>query len=77
MISKTKKSVSLSNLVLKEMALLNKDKSISTFVENALVYYINELKKQERRCRDMEIINANAERFNREAEENLEFQAII
>ena len=76
MISKKKKSVSLSNFVLKEMALLNKDKNISVFVENALVYYMNELKKQERRRRDVEIINANAKRFNREAEENLKFQAI-
>jgi len=38
---------------------------------------INKLKKQERRQRDMEIINTNAKRFNREAEENLKFQAIL
>jgi len=51
MITKTKKSVSLSNS-------------------------LNELKRQERGQRDMEIINANAKRFNKEAEENLKFQAL-
>ena len=34
-------------------------------------------RRAERDKRDVEIINANAERFNAEAEENLEFQADI
>jgi len=76
MITKTKKSVSLSNSLLEELALLNKDLSVSEFIENALTFYMNELKKQERRRRDVEIIKANAKRFNREAEENLKFQAM-
>jgi metal-responsive CopG/Arc/MetJ family transcriptional regulator len=76
MITKTKKSVSLSNPLLKELARLNKDSSISEFIERALVYYMNELKRQERGQRDIEIINANAERFNKDAEENLAFQAM-
>ena len=76
MITKTKKSVSLSNSLLEELVQLNKDRSISEFIEKALTYYINELKRQERGRRDIEIINANARRFNREAKENLEFQAI-
>jgi metal-responsive CopG/Arc/MetJ family transcriptional regulator len=76
MITKTKKSVSLSNSLLKELAMLNKDSSISIFIEKALVYYMNELKRQERSQRDIEIINANAKRFNKEAEENLAFQAM-
>jgi hypothetical protein len=76
MITKTKKSVSLSNTLLKELALLNKDGNISVFIEKALVYYMNELKRQERGQRDIEIINANAKRFNKEAEENLAFQAM-
>ena len=77
MISKTKKSISLSNSLMEELVLLKKDMSISEFVEAALVYYMNELKKQERRRRDLEIIDANAERFNKEAQENLKFQALI
>ena len=76
MITKTKKSISLSNSLLQELALLNKDKSVSEFVENALTYYMKDLKKQERRQRDVEIINSNAKRFNKEAEENLKFQAL-
>jgi len=48
--------------------------NISQFIDAALIYYITELKKQERAKRDIEIINANINRFNKEAEENLEFQ---
>jgi metal-responsive CopG/Arc/MetJ family transcriptional regulator len=77
MITKTKKSVSLSNSVLKELSLHNNDGNISRFIETALIYYINELKKQERRQRDKEIIKANAKCFNRQAEENLQFQASL
>jgi len=77
MITKTKKSVSLSNSLLNELALYNTDRSISEFIEKALAHYINELKKQERGRRDIEIINANAKRFNKEAEENLKFQATV
>jgi len=76
MITKTKKSVSLSNTLLKELILLDKDRNISEFIEKALTHYIKELKRQERGRRDMEIINANAKRFNKEAEENLKFQTI-
>ena len=77
MITKTKKSVSLSNSLLEEMVLLNKGKNISEFIEKAVSYYLNELKRKERGQRDIEIINANAKRFRREAEENLEFQAAL
>jgi len=77
MITKTKKSVSLSTSLLEEMDLLNKDKSISEFIENALYYYLNELKRRKRGQRDIEIINENAKRFNKEAEENLKFQAVL
>ena len=76
MITKTKKSVSLSNSLLKELAVFNKGMSVSEFIEKALTHYINDLKRQERGRRDMEIINANAKRFNKEAEENLKFQAV-
>jgi metal-responsive CopG/Arc/MetJ family transcriptional regulator len=74
MVTKTKKSVSLSNSLLKELAKINKEMNISEFIENALVYYIHELKRQERIKKDIEIISANADRFNKEAEENLLYQ---
>ena len=76
MITKTKKSVSLSSSLLKELYSFNKNINISEFTETALYYYINELKRQERIQRDIKIINANTKRFNKEAEENLEFQDI-
>ena len=77
MITKTKKSVSLSNALLREIALANNDENLSEYIEKALIYYMNFLKRQERGLRDMEIINANAKRFNKEAEENLKFQAML
>jgi len=77
MVTKTKKSVSLSNSLLNEVAIISKDKNISSFIEKALSHYISELKRQERGRRDIEIINANIKRFNREAEENLQFQAML
>ena len=77
MITKVKKSITLSNSLLKELTLFNKDKNISQFIETALTYYINELKKHKRGQRDIKIINANAKRFNKEAEENLKYQAVI
>ena len=76
MITKTKKSVSLSNSLLRELFLLNKDMNISEFIETALAFYLNDLKRQERGRRDIEIINANAKRFNKEARENLKFLAL-
>ena len=77
MITKTKKSVSLSNALLREIALVNKDENLSEYIEKALIHYMNFLKRHERSMRDVEIINANAKRFNKEAEENLKFQAMI
>ncbi|MCL2007762.1 MAG: hypothetical protein FWG77_06705 [Treponema sp.] len=76
MITKRKTSVSLSTNLLEELSIINKAGNVSEFIEKALVHYINELKRQERNKRDLEIINANAKRFNKEAEENLEFQAM-
>jgi metal-responsive CopG/Arc/MetJ family transcriptional regulator len=74
MITKAKTSVTISSALLRELAAYSQNGNISEFVEQALTRYIGSLKKQERAARDLEIINANAERFNREAEENLLFQ---
>jgi len=76
MITKTKKSVSLSTSLLQELTLVNENRGISEFIEKALRYYIDELKRRERGQQDIQIINANAQRFNKDAEENLEFQAL-
>ena len=76
MITKTKKSITLSSSLLEDLNLFCKDMNISSFIETAIIHYINELKRQERLQRDIEIIQANSERYRREAEENLEFQDI-
>ena len=69
-----KKSITLSNTLLAELSAINKNMNISQFIETAVAYYINEIKKQERIQQDIYIIKANADRFAREAAENLEFQ---
>jgi len=74
MITKTKKSISLSNSLLEALAEININMNISQFIETALVYYINEMKRQERIQRDIKILNDNTDRFSKEAKENLDFQ---
>ena len=76
MITKKKTSVSLSNNLLEELAHYNQKGNVSEFVEQALVFYLTELKRYARRQRDIEIINRNAKRLNKGAEENLKFQVI-
>jgi len=75
MITKTKTSVSLSSSLLTELSLYNEESNVSIFVEKALVFYINELKRQERIQRDIKILKTHEKRFEREAKENLKFQA--
>jgi len=76
MITKSKRSFSLSSSLLEELTSRTKGGNISQFVEKALIHYLNELKKKERGWRDIQIIHANAQRFNKEAEENLQFQGM-
>jgi hypothetical protein len=75
--AKTKVQISISRAVLEEVSRFNIERDMSRFVEQALVYYIAALKCREQSRRDVEIINANIERFNKEAVENLEFQTIL
>ena len=74
MIIKIKKSITLSKSLLAELAVINENMNISQFIETAVIFYINELKKHERIQRDINIIRANSDRFAKEAAENLEFQ---
>ena len=77
MITKTKKSISLSNSLLEDLYLYSKDRNVSSFIEAALICYIDELKRQERIQKDIKIIRANSKQYRKEAEENLEFQDIL
>jgi hypothetical protein len=69
-------TVSLPLDLAAETARFDRNGNLSQFVEQALVHYLHELKEGERAGRDAAIIKKNAERFAREAEENLEFQDI-
>ena len=50
------------------------DRNRSAFVERAACAYLSQLERQERDRKDIEIINRNAERLNREAMDTLEYQ---
>jgi len=75
-----KMQVALPVHLITELAALKEtrwDGESPELVEEAVRYYIAALHKRERDQRDIEIINANADRFNREAEENLAYQVEI
>ena len=50
------------------------DKNRSALLERAALAYLDKLSRQERDRRDLELINRNAERLNREVEDTLEYQ---
>ena len=52
-------------------------KSRSDFIENALWTYLNYLIRQEKNKRDLRIINENSDSLNREAQDVLDYQALI
>ncbi len=52
------------------------DKNRSALLERAALAYLDHLARQDRDRRDIELINRNAERMNKEAEDVLEYQQI-
>ena len=50
-------------------------KSRSAFIESVLQEYLKARARNERDARDIDIINRNAARLNRDAEDGLEYQA--
>jgi metal-responsive CopG/Arc/MetJ family transcriptional regulator len=52
------------------------DNNRSALLERAAVAYLDGLERQKRDRRDIEIINRNADRLNREAEDTLEYQQL-
>lgn len=52
------------------------DKNRSAVIERAAVAYLTQLERQARDRKDIEIINRNAERLNREAVDTLEYQQL-
>jgi metal-responsive CopG/Arc/MetJ family transcriptional regulator len=73
---KEKTSVTLSPEVLKGIdRLAGSKQSRSAFIETVLQQYLRQRARAQRDARDMEIINRNTERLNRDAEDGLEDQA--
>jgi metal-responsive CopG/Arc/MetJ family transcriptional regulator len=52
------------------------DKNRSALIERAALAYLAQLERQARDRKDVEIINRNAERLNREAMDTLEYQRL-
>lgn len=52
------------------------DKNRSALLERAAQAYLARLEREQRDERDLEIINRNADRLNREAEDVLEYQQL-
>ena len=52
------------------------DSNRSALLERAAVAYLSHLERQKRDRRDVEIINRNAARLNREAKDTIEYQQI-
>lgn len=73
---KEKTSITLSREVLAGVdRMAGPKKSRSAFIEAVLQQYLRERTRAQRDARDVEIINRNAERLNRDAEDGLEYQA--
>lgn len=74
--TKVKTSVSLSREVLEALDQVANDRGQrSALVERAVVEFLARRGRKARDARDVEIINANAEEMNREAEAWLELQS--
>ena len=73
---KEKTSVTLSPEILVGIDRLTGSKqSRSAFIEDVLRQYLRERMKEERRARDLAILNRYADELNRDAEDGLEDQA--
>jgi metal-responsive CopG/Arc/MetJ family transcriptional regulator len=73
---KEKTSVTLSKEVLSGIdRLAGSKQSRSAFIESVLAEHLRARARAERDARDFEIINRNAKRLNRDAEDGLEYQA--
>lgn len=73
---KEKTSITLSREVLTGIdRIAGSKQSRSAFIETVLQQYLRQRARAQRDARDLEIINRNAERLNRDAEDGLEDQA--
>ena len=72
---KIKTSITLSEDILEAIdRIIVKPKNRSAFIENALRDYLEKRAKKLRDDKDLEILNKNSDRLNREAEDVLSYQ---
>ena len=71
---RVKTSVTLPKELLTRMDALERNRS--AFLERAARAYLSALDRQRRDARDLEIINRNARRLNREAADVLQYQVL-
>lgn len=71
---RVKTSITLPSELLRQLDLI--DKNRSALLERAARAYLTRLESERRDRRDLEIINRNADRLNREAADTLEYQQI-
>ena len=71
---RVKTSITLPQDLLIRLERVNKNRS--AVLEQAALAYLAQLERQARDRRDIEIINRNAERLNREAMDTLEYQRL-
>lgn len=75
---KVKTSITLSEELLKAISKRSKDyESRSDFIETALWAFIHRSLQAERDRRDLEILNRESDRLNREAEDVLDYQVSL
>ncbi len=72
---KVRTSISLSKDVLAALEQLAPDENRSSVIERALREFISQHANRARNNRDLEILNRNAGRLNREAKDVLTYQA--
>lgn len=75
-IERVETTVSLPKDLLEQANQMNKNSQISDVIETALRDYVARETHQELNRRDIEIINANAEKLNEEALDVLEYQQV-
>ncbi|MCF7953779.1 MAG: ribbon-helix-helix domain-containing protein [Spirochaetales bacterium] len=75
---KIKTSITISNEILSEIDhLMPKNGNRSSFIESAIKFYIAQKYKEQRNRHDLELLNANYEDLNKEANDILSYQSIF
>jgi metal-responsive CopG/Arc/MetJ family transcriptional regulator len=72
---RVKTSVTLPQELLSKMDAI--DPNRSAFIEKATRAYLSAIEKRRRDARDLQIINANARRLNKEAADVLKYQVLL